>query len=354
MNQPTIHRRAFLAATSGAAVGAAIGGLSAWGQAAGGKKIAWKRDAAGKLFVQCSVDSRPIVPGKSGSLLDAFCGLGREESGRRLALGAKTPSGTLGPIRAELTHRLLDSGSGKGEDLLEATLRLTNTSDQAQEVCCGFVSNAQPRGNPAEQRAYLPLAASGMLAHGELKSLGYDQVKGPRSAGERPGLSGTLSRTAGQRSGRPPEPCHAARAGRRRIWPRCALANRIVYAQRDRPAVRPLGRRSGAARLDGAAINDARSGSIGHGTLLFAGSSRRGRRGLAGLQSLRLRRSASANRLASRRPGALLRLPLGEGPRRPSRRTATTPTRRCSAGSASVWPRSTAIIRGGASTSTRS
>ncbi len=182
MKKSTIHRRSFLAATSGVAVGAAVGGLAAFGQVAGREKIAWKRDAAGKLFVQCKADGSPLVPQASTRLLDAFCSLGKDESGRRLTLGATVPSGKLGPIHAELTHRLLDSGGGNGADLLEATLRLTNTSDRIREVCTGFVSNAQPDGNPADQRAYLPLAASGLLAHGSLKSLGYNQEKDPDQA----------------------------------------------------------------------------------------------------------------------------------------------------------------------------
>lgn len=84
----------------------------------------------------------------------AFCVLGRDESGRRLALEGQMPTGQLGPIRAELSHRLHQSGDQHGQDLLEARLQLTNTSDKPQDVCSGFVSYAQPGDNPAAQRAY--------------------------------------------------------------------------------------------------------------------------------------------------------------------------------------------------------
>jgi hypothetical protein len=117
------------------------------------------------------------VPEPALALLGAFCVLGKDDVGERLTLAGATAAGQLGPIRAELTHRLLDSGGGLGEDLLEARLRLVNTSDREQTILAGFVTHAQPGGDPAEQRAYLPLAASGLLSHGALKSLGYKQEK---------------------------------------------------------------------------------------------------------------------------------------------------------------------------------
>ena len=168
-----------MAAASGTAFGLSLGGLTAFGQGAGRDTIAWKRDPASKLFVQCELNGRQIVPNGGKSLLDASFSLGRNDKGKKYLLDAKNTAGRFGPIRAELTHKLLDSGNANGPDLLEATLRLTNTSEKPQEVCAGLVTEAQPGENLTEQRAYLPLAASGLLAHGALKSLGYDQEKDP-------------------------------------------------------------------------------------------------------------------------------------------------------------------------------
>ncbi|MBN1394196.1 MAG: hypothetical protein JW959_04165 [Pirellulales bacterium] len=185
-----MHRRTFLAAASGAAVGVSMGGLTSFGRGTGDKKIAWRRCAASRLFVQCELGGRPIVPQADAALLDAFCALGKDCTGKRLGIGAKNTSGQLGPIKAQLTHRLLDSGQANDSDLLEATLRLINTSERPQEVCCGFNTNAQPGENPAEQRTYLSLAASGLLRHQAIKSLGFDQEKDPDQAvGEGPFLA---------------------------------------------------------------------------------------------------------------------------------------------------------------------
>jgi hypothetical protein len=153
-----------------------------FGQETARRAIAWKQDDASRLFVQCEVEGRPLVPPFAAGLLEAFCALGNDESGQRLALGGQTATGQLGPIRAELTHRLLESAPGSGEDLLEARLRLTNTAAQPQTVCAGCVSFAQPAADPAQQRAYLPLAASGLMQHAALKSLGYQQEKDPDQA----------------------------------------------------------------------------------------------------------------------------------------------------------------------------
>ncbi|NLF06547.1 MAG: hypothetical protein GX594_01000 [Pirellulaceae bacterium] len=182
MKQHAVNRRDFLAAASGTAIGASLAGLPAFGQVVGREKIAWKRDPAGRLFVRCEIGGRPIAPNADAPLLNAFCTLGKDEAGERLALDDNNPAGQIGPIKAELNHRLLDSESENGQDLLEATLRLTNISDQRREVCSNFVSHAGPLGNPAERRAYLPLAASGMLAHPALKSLGFNQEKDPDQA----------------------------------------------------------------------------------------------------------------------------------------------------------------------------
>lgn len=148
----------------------------------GADKPEWKRHQPSRLFVECRAGGRSLVPAANGALLNAFCGLGIDEGGYRTPLYPDKPRAVVGPIRAELKHQLMDSGSGRGEDLLAARLRLTNQSDRSQEVCCGFISHALPDDDHTLQKVYLPLAASGLLAHGSLRSLGYDQLRDPEQA----------------------------------------------------------------------------------------------------------------------------------------------------------------------------
>lgn len=187
-----MNRREFLHKTTGAVAGLTVAGFSAgptadfvqvaFGQAVGRPPIFWKQDAPSKIFTQVQVDGRSLVAADNLGLLSAFCGPGKADSGRTLALGNKTWKGQCGAIRAELTHRLHDSGNGRGEDLLEARLELVNTSNTPQEVRTGFASHAQPGADPAAQKVYLPLAASGLMQHPALASLGYKQLQDPDQA----------------------------------------------------------------------------------------------------------------------------------------------------------------------------
>lgn len=133
-----------------------------------------------RLFTQVNAQGQPLLAEANLPLLDAFCCLGENESGQKLSLGDGQVEGAIGPIKAVLTHVLHDSGSGLGEDLLEARLRLLNTSDRPQQVCGGFVTFAQPPGDSTGRRAYLPLTAHG-LVHGfsALSSLGGPQEQDP-------------------------------------------------------------------------------------------------------------------------------------------------------------------------------
>jgi len=179
LKERTMNRRKFLRDSSGAIAGLAVASQVAFGQSAGQRPILWHQNTASKLFVQVSADMRPLVVGDNLGLLTAFCTLSHDGSGRQVLLGSPTPAGQLGSIRAELTHRLHRSGGGDGEDLLEARLRLLNTSARDQEVRTGFLSHAQPGKDRGNQKAYLPLAASGLMKHPALFSLGYQQEQDP-------------------------------------------------------------------------------------------------------------------------------------------------------------------------------
>ncbi|MHB8902566.1 MAG: hypothetical protein ACYC6Y_27710 [Thermoguttaceae bacterium] len=136
-----MDRRSFLRC---AALAGSAAGLPSWGcrfaiGAAIGK-VAWQRDGGSRLFTGVSVDGRPLVEQASPGLLDASC---------RLAGGSGT-----GPLQVAIQHRLLDSGTGMGEDVLEGTLTVRNTSDRPQRAEVEFATSA----GSGNERIYVPLS----------------------------------------------------------------------------------------------------------------------------------------------------------------------------------------------------
>lgn len=136
----------------------------------GRKKVTWKKEGIGKLFSQCEVNGLPVLPYGSKNLLDGFFSIA--ESGKHLVLTNGNTEGDIGPIRAVITHRLLDSENGNGEDLLEATITLSNTSSQAQKLEVGFTTAAQPSKKMVEQQIYIPLNAAGLFGDNRFAALG--------------------------------------------------------------------------------------------------------------------------------------------------------------------------------------
>ena len=136
----------------------------------GEKKIAWKKEGISKMFAQCEVNGLLLLPYGSKNLLDGFCSI--PESGKQLALINGKTEGDIGPIRAVMTHRLLDSKNGNGEDLLEATITLSNTSFQPQKLEVGFTTAAQPSRKLDEQQIYMPLNAAGLFGDSRFSALG--------------------------------------------------------------------------------------------------------------------------------------------------------------------------------------
>ena len=128
MNQQltSISRRRFVSALGFVLTAAGLRPLLA----ADGRKLTWQRDAKTRLFTGVSADGAPLITQESGSLLTASA---------RVA-GATGP----GPLRLAVEHRLRDSGAGQGEDSLEATLTVRNTSDRPQRVEMEFATAARP------------------------------------------------------------------------------------------------------------------------------------------------------------------------------------------------------------------
>ena len=136
----------------------------------GAGKIIWKKEGAGKLFVKCEINSLPLLPYGSDNLLDGFVSIAG--SGKQLGLTNGKTEGDIGGIRVVMTHRLLNSKNGNGEDLLEATIRLSNSSSQAQKLEVGFTTAARPSQKIEEQQIYIPLNAAGLFGDDRFSALG--------------------------------------------------------------------------------------------------------------------------------------------------------------------------------------
>ena len=140
-------------------------------------KIEWTRDAVSGLFTAIRCDGAPLVQCGSPGLLDGFCRLVGEEARQTTCLSPKRPASSHGPIHLELRHRLCQSGNGPGEDLLEATLTLANTSRESQTVIAGFATSAQPTPDWSKQYVFIPLGATcNHPAMGDFRNAAHKQA----------------------------------------------------------------------------------------------------------------------------------------------------------------------------------
>ncbi len=162
-----MHRRDFMALGGTALLGAAFGGCSSAGAERTNAlvpRIDWSRHARSRLCERVSVEGRALVdPAERVGPLDGFCALIQDgKAGEEASFGGEMASGTHGPLRVTLAHELRRSSGGEAEDLLEAVLTLSNTSDRPCEALAGFLCGARPCANPADQQVYLPLGAAGL------------------------------------------------------------------------------------------------------------------------------------------------------------------------------------------------
>lgn len=157
-----MDRRDFLKC---AAAGSSLAGLPALILASAstvkGGKIAWQKEANTGLYTGVSVDGNSLVR--------------RPDIGLLAATGRLAGGGDTGPLRASVEHRLRDSGTGAGEDLLEVTLTVRNASAKRQHVEIEFVTSANPGTQPEQQRVYLPLTAAGLFGDARFSALGVKQ-----------------------------------------------------------------------------------------------------------------------------------------------------------------------------------
>lgn len=176
----TLQRRDFLTHTGIVAGGlltlpACVSAPSALKRTSNGTRLRWTREAKARLFSGVSWDGTPLVQQAAPGLLDGGCRLLDEASAQTSWLSAGRSAAPHGPLRVELNHGLRDSGRGLGEDLLEATLTVRNTSREAQRVELAFATSVQPSTNVEQQRVYVPLNAAGLFGDGRFAALGVKQ-----------------------------------------------------------------------------------------------------------------------------------------------------------------------------------
>jgi len=165
-----MKRREFLVKT-----GLVAGGIMSKGSFAatqGGIRIRWGREGDSRLYSTVACEGQAVIHSQSPGLFDAFCHLAAESPDQVTRLDAKQPVAKHGPLRAEVNHRLRNSGSAAGEDLLESTLTVRNTSAIPQQVVLGFATSVHPSADVKSQRVYLPLSAAGLSRDGRFKALG--------------------------------------------------------------------------------------------------------------------------------------------------------------------------------------
>ncbi|WP_231615979.1 hypothetical protein [Novipirellula artificiosorum] len=111
-------------------------------------------------------------------LLAASCRLGNTADALAIHLQNDRDQGISGPLNAQLSHQLHRSGANPGDDVLCATLKIQNTSNQPQQVELSFVSSAGPSPEVTEQNLYLPLNVAGFTHDKRFASLGMEDFLG--------------------------------------------------------------------------------------------------------------------------------------------------------------------------------
>jgi hypothetical protein len=154
LDPETMDRRQFMLKSGLVVGGIATSPLLVAAKTAG-SRIRWTR--TGQLFAAVACDDETMTP--TPVVLSAIC--------RTADKNAET-----GPLRVTVEHRLLDSGAGSGEDVLEATLTVRNVSDRPQDVEIEFTTSARPSPAVKSHHVYLPLCAAGLFVDNRFAALG--------------------------------------------------------------------------------------------------------------------------------------------------------------------------------------
>ena len=93
-------------------------------------RIRWTRPRNSQLFSSVSCDGGSMAPTSDAGLLSGVCRLWSESPASVTRLNANQVDADHGPLRVALRHALRNSGTGQGEDVLEAVLTARNMSDR--------------------------------------------------------------------------------------------------------------------------------------------------------------------------------------------------------------------------------
>jgi hypothetical protein len=138
----------------------------------GRKRQAIKWTKKGQLFSSVSCDGQPLLT--SDLLLGSSLRLVENQSEEEIRLGVGSSTFQNRVIYAELTHQLINSNNGQGEDLLKADLSVTNISGLTLRIDAEFVSSAQPSKDTGQQRIYIPLNAASLFSDQRFSALGVN------------------------------------------------------------------------------------------------------------------------------------------------------------------------------------
>ncbi|TWT84452.1 hypothetical protein CA13_59300 [Planctomycetes bacterium CA13] len=136
--------------------------------------VRWLKDGNSGLFTSVACEGKPLSASNETPLIRAICRVWKSPDASSSTLETHQPDTPHGPLDIELKHRLQRSGSQFGEDLLNATVRVRNTSDQDQQVEVTFVSEACPDPTSVDQSLYIPLNVAGFTRDKRFASLGME------------------------------------------------------------------------------------------------------------------------------------------------------------------------------------
>jgi hypothetical protein len=168
-----MKRRNFLEIAGAGMVGSALTPGHVIGSSLAGQAIKWVKTFDSNLFGQVICEGQNLVRSTGGSVLDACCVMAddpMQKSVLNLRLGAEA-SEQFG-LKANLRHQLLKSGMIQGEDLLEATLVVRNTSSSPKEIDVKFISSAHASDQFVSQKLYVPISAAGLFKDDRHASIG--------------------------------------------------------------------------------------------------------------------------------------------------------------------------------------
>jgi hypothetical protein len=168
-----MKRRNFLEIAGAGMVGAALIPEHVIGLTKPGKTIKWMKTSGSNLFGQVIGEGQNFVRSSSASVLDAFCIIADDTKGKSaLNLKPGSESAEQFALKANLRHRLHQSGKTPGEDLLEATLVLRNTGSAIKNIDVKFISSTHASDQFTAQQLYIPISAAGLFKDDRHASIG--------------------------------------------------------------------------------------------------------------------------------------------------------------------------------------